>query len=147
MNQNENVPSEARGISRRAVTTGMVWSVPVVALAVATPMAAASQAVVFEAPDDYTDVSVGDSLPLYFGIEDGGFPAVGGVLSVVLADTSTVQFDPEADGYAGPTAFNAAVEDGFAVAVAIVNAGGVISGTITYGTTTASFSVNVSLAA
>ncbi|WP_291055801.1 hypothetical protein [Herbiconiux sp.] len=45
---NINDAESARGLTRRQVTLGAAWSVPVVAIAVATPLAAAS--VVFDSP-------------------------------------------------------------------------------------------------
>jgi hypothetical protein len=55
----ELAPASASGISRRQVMVGAAWAAPVVALAVATPLAAASEPIA--APNDGTYTSQFDS--------------------------------------------------------------------------------------
>lgn len=134
-----------RVLPRRTVTTALSWSVPVIGMIAAAPLAAASTpvAVSFTMPEDITDAAIGDSLPLVFFVDADGAPVTSGYVTVVLADTVAAEFDPNQDGYAGPTVANVAIEGGVALAIILVKAFGTVDGTITYGTSTSSFSVGV----
>lgn len=134
------------GISRRAVTTGMAWSVPVIALAVATPLAAASNTLDISTPDDFADVTVGDPVPLVFVVLVNDVPVTSGVLRLELDDTATVTLDPEGAGYSNDTTSNMTIEDGLAIAPAFVTGAGTATGRVTYVSTIASFEFDVVLA-
>ena len=127
------------GISRRTVITATAWSVPVIALAVATPLASASDVGVVITPLDSFGAAAGDSVPLVFEVHDNGVAVASGALSVTLDSTDQVEFDPEADGYSSPTVANVEITDGTALPIVIVKAGGTVRGTATYGSTSASF--------
>jgi hypothetical protein len=126
-------------ISRRTVTTAMAWSVPVIALAVATPGAAASVTGVVITPLDSFGAEPGESVPLVFEVSDNGVLVAGGVLTVVLDSTDQVEFDPEADGYSSPTVASVEITEGTALPIVLVKAGGAVSGVAIYGGTTSSF--------
>ena len=140
---NPNSDPDQRGISRRAVTTAMAWSVPVVALAAAAPLAAASTTAPSITAMDVLPAAVGDSVPLVFTVTENGVDVATGTLTVTLDDTSIVEFDPDADGYSGPTIASVEIADGVALPLVIVKAAGTVTGSATFGSTSSSFSTQV----
>lgn len=99
---NINDAESARGLTRRQVTLGAAWAVPVVAIAVATPLAAAS--VVFDSPTAYvtgtltaTGTGSGPRSAVYSGgaltYNSAGVPALNsGGLTITFYNTKTASW-------------------------------------------------------
>ncbi|MGW9159331.1 hypothetical protein [Microbacterium sp. NPDC055665] len=89
-------PEQTRGFSRRSVVGAAAWSVPVVALSVATPLAAASTAaqLVLGAP---TTANVNEQLTVSARlVGDDGQPMVGESITFSVSPTSVGTFGPAA---------------------------------------------------
>lgn len=139
-------PADGR-ISRRTVTSALAWGVPVIALAVATPSAAASPQVVITPPSEgIVDASPGGEYAITFQITDQGVPVPDGSLTLTLDTTDVVALSPDTEGYFGPMLAVTPIEDGAATAYVDVTTYGTVTGTVTFGSTTVPFSFPVTLA-
>ena len=139
-----NPIDENQHLPRRTVTTAMAWSLPVIALAVATPLAAAStsEGVEITGPDSVSG-ELASSQALVFTVTDGGADVASGVLSITLNDTDALAFDPDADGYSSATTATVDISDGVAVAVVILNGAGTATGAVAFGGYSTSFATPV----
>lgn len=86
-----NPQSAESGIARRTVVKGAAWSLPVIAMAVATPMAAASGdiALAFTLPSYATETACGTIDNVTVRATANGNPAPGTPITVTLADGFT----------------------------------------------------------
>ena len=100
MTDEETTPTESRGLSRRTIVQGAAWSVPVIAAAVALPLAAASVAATVEFVNGPYSVTgcgtLGDVVVR--ATTDGTTPVAAGTLITVTLPTGLTW----EDGSSGP---------------------------------------------
>ncbi|NQX10986.1 hypothetical protein HQQ80_05055 [Microbacteriaceae bacterium VKM Ac-2855] len=145
MSNTTNMTNTPSTPSRRTIVTGAAWSVPVIAAAVAAPLAAASAGVParIEVVSDTTQSIEEGVTVVAFVYDSTGSTVAAGVIATMSANPSAVFLFPDEAPAGGLTASYTTEEDG--VAPFPIDASGAVTVTITLtsGSATASTTLTI----
>ncbi|MCE4027163.1 hypothetical protein LXM50_14380 [Microbacterium sp. Au-Mic1] len=145
-------PTAPEGLTRRAALVAGAWSVPVIAAAVAAPLAAASTPLLDATAlngagraFDFDGVSPGDSIALIIQVSDNGTPYSGSASAVLAGASGIATWDGDLlDVGADPNSASAPVDGGELSLPIVVGALGSFSVTVLIASSTWTFSVTLS---